>query len=418
MCKADSLSSSTIRQGVRTPDSLHWRMPSVSARASSPPLWLLVLITASGTLGIHVFAPALTVASSSLGAPVSDIQLTISVYAFGLAIGQLVYGPLSDRFGRRPTLLAGLLLFTMAGLAAALATDVWTLVAARLFQALGACAGVALGRAMVRDAAAEGDVASRLALLNLCVAVIPAIAPVLGGIMAAALGWRSILWLLALTGVALIVLGYRLLVETAVPRVVEFRVFKADYLQLLRSPVFLGYTLGGGCATTSVYAFLATLPFILTDTLHRSVSEIGVYYTVLALGVVIGSTLTSRLSRSLGVDSMLRWGSLLGVAAALTFLFVVATDQLGIVTVMAPMFLFTVGNGIASPLALTKATGVNPRLIGSASGLYGCGQQAVGAACTALVTLGSSPAWSVAIVLSIASLAGQAALLAARRWDT
>ena len=126
------------------------------------PLWLLTLITFSGTLAMHIFVPALSYAADDLQASASEMQLTISLYILGLAFGQLIYGPISDRFGRRPTLIAGLILYTLAGLAALFAPDAESLIAARLFQALGGCAGLVLGRAIVRDSrAAEAAPAPR-----------------------------------------------------------------------------------------------------------------------------------------------------------------------------------------------------------------------------------------------------------------
>ena len=141
------------------------------------PLWLLTLITFSGTLAMHIFVPALPEAARDLGASIGGMQMTVSVYIFGLAVGQLAYGPLSDRFGRRPVLMAGLVLYALAGLAAAFAPDVHSLIVARLLQALGGCAGLVIGRAIVRDTALPQEAARRLAMMNLMVAIGPGAAP-------------------------------------------------------------------------------------------------------------------------------------------------------------------------------------------------------------------------------------------------
>ena len=138
------------------------------------PLWLLTLITFSGTLAMHIFVPALPEAARGLGASIGEMQLTMSVYIFGLAVGQLAYGPLSDRYGRRPVLVAGLVLYTLAGTAACFVGDVHHLIVARLFQALGGCAGMVIGRAMVRDTAGAQDSARRLATMNLMAGATPA----------------------------------------------------------------------------------------------------------------------------------------------------------------------------------------------------------------------------------------------------
>ncbi|HEY9023657.1 MAG TPA: MFS transporter, partial [Burkholderiaceae bacterium] len=181
------------------------------------PLWLLVLVTFSGTLAMHMFVPALTVAAQSLQVDAATIRMTISVYIFGLAVGQLVYGPLSDVFGRRPTLLAGLALYTAGGFVSAIAPNVGVLVAARLVQAAGGCAGLLLGRAIVRDTAESNDAVRRLALMSLMTMVGPGLAPLVGGLLAGAFGWRAIFVLLTALGVLNFCVSWRLLPETGRP---------------------------------------------------------------------------------------------------------------------------------------------------------------------------------------------------------
>jgi MFS transporter, DHA1 family, multidrug resistance protein len=212
--------------------------------------------------------------------------MTVSLYIFGLAVGQLVYGPLSDRLGRRPVLMAGLALYTIAGFAAAFAPGVNALIAARLFQAFGGCAGLVLARAIVRDAAAPRETARRLALMNLMVTVGPGVAPLIGAGLAATTGWRTIFFVLSALGVANIIFAFRLLPETkpSAPNV-NASTLARDYWALLRSPAFLGYSIGGGCATTSLYAFLAAAPFIFVNQLHRPPGEVGAYLAFLVSGV-------------------------------------------------------------------------------------------------------------------------------------
>ena len=183
----------------------------------SAPLWLLTLITFSGTLAMHIFVPALPEAARDLGASVGGMQMTVSVYILGLAVGQLAYGPLSDRFGRRPVLMAGLVLYALAGLAAAFAPDVHSLIVARLLQALGGCAGLVIGRAIVRDTALPQEAARRMAMMNLMVAIGPGAAPIVGGALASSLGWRSIFFALALLGIVNLLFSWRLLPESKAP---------------------------------------------------------------------------------------------------------------------------------------------------------------------------------------------------------
>ena len=376
----------------------------------SAPLWLLSLITFSGTLAMHIFVPALPEAARDLGASVGAMQLTMSVYILGLALGQLAYGLLSDRFGRRPVLMAGLVLYALAGLAAAIVPDVHSLIVARLLQALGGCAGLVIGRAILRDTALPQEAARRLALMNLMVVVGPGAAPLIGGALAASLGWRSIFLALALLGIANLLCSWRLLPETKAPSAPSAASGLArNYRRLLLSPAFLGYALGGGCATTSMYAFIGASPFIFAQQLHRPAVEVGLYPALTMVGVSIGSVAATRLIPRLPIDRLAVWANLLSVLASVVFLAVVLSGHLSVPLVIGPMMLFGVGAGIASPAALAQAVSVNPTVIGSASGLYGFSQMGVGAICTALVGMGSNPALTAAVILVGAGVIGQSA---------
>jgi DHA1 family bicyclomycin/chloramphenicol resistance-like MFS transporter len=371
------------------------------------PLWLLTLLTFSGTLAMHIFVPALPLAGQDLGAGAGAMGLTVSLYILGLAVGQLAYGPLADRYGRRPVLMGGLALYTLAGLAAALAPGVQALIAARLFQALGGCAGLVLGRAIVRDLAGPQDAARRLALMNLMVTLGPALAPLLGGALASFAGWRSIFVLLSGLGLANILFTWRLLPETGQRVQASGAVLARNYLRLLRTPAFLGYSVGGGCATTAMYAFIASAPFIFVNELHRPPQEVGIYLAILVLGVWFGSMLASWLISRVAIDRVMVRANLVSLLGALVFLAVVLSGRLSVVWAVLPMFVFTLGAGMASPAALSQAIGINPQIIGSASGLYGFTQMGVGALCTALAGLGEDPAMATGLVLVGAGIVSQ-----------
>jgi len=379
------------------------------------PLWLLALLAFSGTLAMHVFVPALPIAQADLGGGMAAMQLTISLYILGLAGGQLVYGPLADRFGRRPVLMAGLSLYTAAGLAAMLAPSVNALIAARLFQALGGCAGLVLARAIVRDTSAPADTTRRLALMNLMITVGPGMAPLVGGLLADAAGWRSIFLALTLLGVVNLLLTWRLLPETGRAVAGETIGMMESYGQLLRAPAFWGYAVGGGCATTSLYGFVAAAPFILVGELHQPMARVGGYIALLVLGVWVGSILASRLIARVSVGRLLVGANGVSVAAAFILLAVVLSDRLTVPLAIATVFIFSVGVGTAAPAALAEALSVNPRVAGSASGLYGAMQMAVGALCTALAGVGSDPALAAALVLAGSGIIAQAAFWMAGR---
>ena len=166
-------------------------------RRARAPFLLLVAMTACGTLGMHIIIPALPATARALDMSIGTSQLTITLYLIGLAIGQLLYGPVSDRFGRRPVVLAGLSLFTGASVVTAVAPNAAVLIGARILQSLGGCAGLVLGRAAVRDGATAEKAAGQLALLTLVMAMVPAIAPAIGGFLTAYVHWRASYVLLA-----------------------------------------------------------------------------------------------------------------------------------------------------------------------------------------------------------------------------
>ncbi|SHJ00682.1 MFS transporter, DHA1 family, bicyclomycin/chloramphenicol resistance protein [Roseomonas rosea] len=390
---------------------------SAGAEAPRPsvPLWLLALITFSGTVGMYLFVPALPGAAIDLGATTGAMQLTVSLYVLGLALGQPVYGPLSDRFGRRPVLVGGLVLYTLAGLVACLAPNAEVLIAARLFQALGGCAGLVLGRAIVRDTSEAKLAAQRLALLNLMVTVGPGLAPLLGSAVVATAGWRVALVLLCLLGVANLAFTWRLLPETGLrdappdgPTLVR------DYLRLLGSPVFLGYAVCGGCMTTASYAFFGSAPFIFRE-LGRPEHEAGIYLALLIIGISIGNWLASRLIARAAIDRVLRLAGAVSLAATVALLAVVLAGWLSVASAMGCMFVFTICVGVGGPSALAQSISLNPRVVGSASGIYGFIQMAVGALCSGLAGLGQDPALAASLVLVGAALTGQVALRLALR---
>ncbi|MDF1485532.1 multidrug effflux MFS transporter [Ramlibacter sp. H39-3-26] len=390
--------------------------PHAGAHRRHAPLWALALVTFSGTLAMHIFVPALPLAAADLGSSPALMQMSISVYIFGLALGQLVYGPLADRYGRRPMLLVGLALYTVAGLASALAPSAHALIVARLLQALGGCAGLVLGRAIVRDTALPQEAARRLALMNLMVTVGPGVAPLIGGLLAPALGWRAILAALCVLGMVGFICTWRLIPETGTPGAqVNTRALARHYRQLLGSPVFLGYALGGGCATTAMYAFIAAAPFIFAGELHRPPHKVGLYLSILVSGVWLGSMLASRLVTRVRMGRMLVSANAVSVLAAFVLLGAVLAHHLSVPLVVVSMFFFTLGSGVAAPAALTQALSVNPHVTGSASGLYGFAQMSIGALCTVLAGIGPDPALAAALTLAGAGVVSQAAFWVAAR---
>ena len=375
------------------------------------PFALLVALTACGTLGMHVIIPALPATARALDMSIATTQLTITLYLIGLAFGQLFYGPMSDRFGRRPVLLAGLTLFTLASLLTAVAPTSGVLIGARVLQSLGGCAGLVLGRAAVRDGAAPDKAAGQLAMLTLVMSMIPAIAPAVGGYLTAYVHWRASYVFLAILGGLTLLVTVLILPETNKTRLggPSWRALFTGYAFLGRSRAFLGYAAGGACSTTSFYAFMAASPFLFEGVLHRPTQEVGLYYIFLMGGVGLGSFLANRLSRITSLRRGLILANALTITGGTLFLLIDVLDVLSAPLMIAAVTLFMIGSGMASPFALAGSVSVSPRTIGAASGLYGFFQMGYGMLCTVAVELWHpGTVYPVAVIMLVSALAGGA----------
>jgi len=364
---------------------------------------------------MHMFVPVLPEVARDLNTSAAAAQGTLSLYIFGLAVGQLFYGPMADRFGRRPILILGLVLYTAAGYAAAFSPNIDTLLVARLVQALGGCTGLILGRAMVRDTAPPDASMRRQASINLLILMGPGISPIIGSALAAAFGWRSIFIALATLGLLNLILIVTLLPETGIKKASNFRAMVRDYGKLLVSKHFNGFAIGGACSTTSIYGFIAAGPFIYGDDFHRPGHEIGFYIGLTLVGAALGSVITGWLSSRVSIARIMTGGNVLCILSAIVLLVGALTGQATLYSTIGLSIVFAAGAGIAGPAALTSAMSVNPLLIGTAAGLYGFAQMLVGSICTALAGLGSDRMISAVLVLTGASLLGQLSFFIAQR---
>ena len=317
----------------------------------------------------------------------------------GLALGQLIYGPIYDTWGRRPALLVGLSLYFSASVLALFAPSLQWLVVARLLQALGGAAGITLGRAIVRDIAPPDRVTRDLALLNLLTLVGPGLSPIIGAYLADHFGWRAIYVFLVCIGSAMLLCAWRLLPETnrnrrplAVTRIA------LDYGSLLANPRFAAFMLGGACSSTALYPYLATAPYIVHEQLGLPIRYVGWFAASTIVGAGLGTLLTRKLAGRWPAERFLYIGSGLGLGLATLFLCIQALGWLNAPLLLVIMVVMTFGAGMASPAALSRALGATaPGLAGTAAGLYGFGQMAMGAVGTMLVGFGEVPALACAV---------------------
>jgi DHA1 family bicyclomycin/chloramphenicol resistance-like MFS transporter len=378
-----------------------------------PNLGLLIAVTMTGTIAMHIFVPAMPAAAADLGVSPSLIQSTVTLYILGLAAGQLIYGPLSDRFGRRPVLLLSLAVYVLGLVLAIPVASVGALIGARILQSVGACGALVLGRAMVRDGSTADEAVRRLAALMIAMTMTPAIAPAVGGLISGWLGWRAIFALLAMLVAVLLAAVAVTLPETARTRLAlpGLRSMIVNYGRLIAIPSFRYYLLAGTFCTTSIYAFLSASPFIFVDVLHRSIGEVGLYCMVVIGGITVGAALARVLAGRMSLKQAAITGSrccLLGASALLVFELM---HLLTVFTLLAPMVLYAIGMGLMSPNAVTGLMNAAPQAIGSASSLYGFAQMSFGALVTLIVAVWhDGSALPVAIILTTSAAAGQLAL--------
>jgi len=352
---------------------------------------MMVLLTALvgfGPLSTDLYLPCLPLLVSEFKTDAASVQLTLSVYMAGFALAQLVYGSLSDCFGRRPVLVGGLVLYIAASLLCLLAQTIEQLILARLIQAFGACAGPVLGRAVVRDLCSRDQAAQLFAYMAMAMTLAPAIAPVIGGALTEAFGWPSTFLFLAAFGVIVLAVVLARLAETnhrRDPEALQPRRLLANYLHLLGDRDYLGYVLSLSFIFCGLFAFISGSSFVLIDRLGLTPPQFGFSFAAVVLGYMGGSVLSARLTRPLGLDRLI----VLGVAvSSLAGLAGVALALAGVVTwaaVVGPMMLFMVGTGLVFPNASAGAIGPHPTMAGLASALMGCLQMLLAAVVGAAV---------------------------------
>lgn len=389
---------------------------------SAPTVAVLAALTALGPLATDMYLPAMPAMAEALGASPDQIQLTLSVYMAGFALAQLFCGPVSDRFGRRPVMIAGFGLFLVASLLCALAPSIEWLLLGRFLQALGGAAGPVLARAAVRDIHGPVEAGRALSYMGSVMALAPALAPVIGAGLLAVFGWAAIFWLLAGYAVAMLAILAWWLPESlpaAQRQSIALRAILANYGMLLGQRVFVGYTLTNAAAFAGMFAFLSGSSFVLIEYLGVSPGLYGVLFTLIVGGFFTGSLISGRYSRRLGRDRLLSRATLLcalgGVSMAVLALLGVHTPW----AIILPHVVYMIGFGIVMPQSMAGALAPNPQCAGSASSLFGFLQMTIAALGSALVGQfhdGTSLAMTLAIGLSgVLALAAYARLVKARK---
>ena len=350
-----------------------------------PSLGLAVLLTtlvALGPLSTDLYLPALPTLASVFATDAARVQLTLSVFLAGFACGQLFYGPLSDRFGRRPVLLGGLLVYFLASLACVFASDIEMLIVARFVQALGACAGPVLGRAIVRDVWGASESARVIAYIGGAMAIAPLLGPTLGGFLTVLFGWQANFVLLALfSGVQCIAIA-RLLVESNVrcdPTATRPRRIAENFGKLIADRRYVGYLLTFSFSYAALFAFISGSSFVLSERFGLSPQVYGMCFGVVVAGYLIGSLISGRLVRRFGSDWLVVAGAWLGACAGLTMWGLELSSLQHIAAILGPMFFCTLATGLVMPNCIGRALAPYPDMAGSASALMGFAQMSIAA---------------------------------------
>lgn len=371
-------------------------------------------MTALGPMSLNILVPALPHLVTRLATDTATVQLTVSLYLVGLASAQLVLGPLSDRFGRRPVVLAGLLVTVLASAAAIAASTITDLIVARIVQALGASTGVVIGRAIIRDLFTRDRAASMIGLVATVMVAAPMVAPLVGGILDTALGWESIFVFVTVVSALVLTWAVLALPETRVhdPTSEEGSYF-TQTRRLAASPSFLGYVACAAIGSVPFFIFLGGAPHAVISIMGHSSAEYGIWFAVSSFGYMAGNFVASRLAVRYGINRLIWWGILAEIAGAAVSVVVVALmPDGGPATIFLPQLIVSFGNGVLLPNAIAGAVSVRPQAAGTASGITGFIQMGLGAVAAQL--MGHLLAHAVtALPMSIAILASGIATAAA-----
>jgi MFS transporter, DHA1 family, multidrug resistance protein len=372
---------------------------------------LLIALAALAPFSLHVVAPSVPGIGRAFGEDFATAQLVLTAYLAAVALGQLVYGPIADFYGRRPLLITGLCVYCLGSVACAVASSIDTLIAARAVQALGACSGLVLGRAMVSDLFARDTAASRLGSMAAGMAIATAVAPTVGAYLDQDIDWRATFLALAAGGGTAALLSLKFAHETLAhrPASMEISGFLKDCANVLSARRYIAYAAHLALTTAAWFAFVAGMPFYMSDVLGRPLHEYGLYIVPAFAGYILGNCAAARLAVRLGTPRMIAWGAAISTVGFLAMALAPSVGLDGPLALFAAISVAVVGQGITVPGVMAAALNLNPRIVGTASSLLGAIQMAVSAGATFLV--GQVQGGSVETLVHVVAGAGLLSVL-------
>lgn len=339
---------------------------------------LLLLVTGCmmlQPLSTDLYLASLPGMALDFGVSPAAVQQTLSLFVFGFGTAQLLSGPLSDRYGRRPVLIGGLALYLVSGLACALTPSLEWLIAARFVQAIGACTAVVVARAIVRDAYSPAEGTRVLARALSLLALAPIFGPILGGYLQVAFGWRAAFVALALAGLAVWVAAMRHLTESNTqrnPAAMHPASLARTYLDVVRTPAFWAYALPGSVSYAAIFVFISGTPFVLIKVLGVPTQYYGYLFAFGVLGYLGGTLICRRLLGRIGIARVLALGTTVGMLGGLGFLLLVLAGASHWTLVVTAQFVVMTAHGINFPCAQSGSLAPFPEKAGAAAGLFGC----------------------------------------------
>lgn len=377
-------------------------------RHTPPHIVTLVIITGISALSMNMFLPSLPGMAVWFGTEYSIMQLAVSGYLAATAVLQLFIGQLSDRFGRRPVMLAGIAIMLLATIVCIFSTDIVMFMTARVAQA-SIVSGVVLSRAIVRDTVSEEEAASMIGYITMGMSVAPMIGPSIGGVLDGLWGWQASFALLFLLGLGALAITWFDLGETAKP---QTRIAGSSFAAagiLLRSPQFLGYVLTTTFASGLFFSWLGAAPFVGNVIFGMSPSELGLQFLFMSAGYMAGNFLAGRFTRRLGIMRMMINGNVVGAIGIIIAMLLPVAGVDNAMAFFIPLTLIGVGNGICLPGANAGIVSVRPDMAGLASGLGGAitlgGGAALSTLATAVMSEQSGPLPLLVVMLVSAALA-------------
>ena len=367
---------------------------------------LLGTFTLMGPMAIDIFLPAIPAMGAFFQATPAESQAIIGVFLLGLAIGQPIYGPLSDRLGRRPPLLFGALLYFIASVACIYAASIEQLLIARFIQALGASAGAVVTRAVVRDMFDFRESARMLSLMMLIVSVAPLVAPAVGSAILILGDWHNIFWLVAILGGYVFFSTMHKLPETRSEATARRALNEhplRTYWSLLKLKPFLGYAIAGSANGAALFAYLSSAPDLIMNTYGLSLEIFPIIFAVNAIGILLGHHFNRQLLKTLQPDEVLKYSSLIIFGLTLLLALAATTGIGGHWTVLPLIFLVLSSYGFVGGNTIAGALNVDPTAAGASSALMGSAAYGTGAISATFVGLFHD---GTAVPLSLIMLAG------------